>query len=449
MSDPYDVVGIGIGPFDLGLAALLDGVEDVDALFLEQEESFGWHEGMLIDGATLEVPFLADLVTMADPTSPHSYLNYLKEQGRLYEFYFYETFQIPREEYNAYCKWVAEHLGSCRFGRRVTRVADDGDAFLVEARDPETGEQQRYRARNVVSGIGSRPHVPPGLRGHPDEDVFHSARYMDRRERCLDATGITVVGSGQSAAEVFLDLLRAQSGNDYRLDWLTRSEGFFPMEYSKLGLQHFTPEYVDYFYDLPEETKSDLLAEQDLLYKGIDPGTSEEIYDLLYERSIGSSPEVGMLANAEVRGIDALEDGGYRLRCEQRQEGVRFDHESEVVVLATGYRRPFPAFLVPIEDRIETTDGQPAVRRDYRLETEGLPGEVFVQNAEIRTHGVGTPDLGLGCHRNAVIANAICGREVYPVGEDTVFQDFSAEQFANHAPASVLDEPRAPLTRED
>ncbi len=31
---------------------------------------------------------------------------------------------------------------------------------------------------------------------------------------------------------------------DYRLDWLTRSEGFFPMEYSKLGLQHFTPEYT-------------------------------------------------------------------------------------------------------------------------------------------------------------------------------------------------------------
>lgn len=447
MSELYDVVGVGLGPFNLGLAALLDEVEGIDPLFLERKEAFGWHEGMLIEGATLEVPFLADLVTMADPTSPHSYLNYLHERDRLYEFYFYETFQIPREEYDAYCGWVADRLDSCQFSREVDRITEDGDAFLVEAHDPETGEKERYRAKNVVSGIGSRPHVPEGLGGHSEEDVFHSACYMDRRERCLAADGITVVGSGQSAAEIFLDLLRTQPEHDYRLDWLTRSAGFFPMEYSKLGLQHFTPEYIDYFYDLPRETREGLLPEQDLLYKGIDPGTSEAIYDLLYERSVGDAPDVGMLANAEVREIDGAGDR-YRLRCEQREEETRFVHETEVVALATGYRRPFPSFFEPIADRIETERGLD-VTRDYRLKTGDLPGEIFVQNAEVHTHGVGTPDLGLGCHRNAVIVNALCDREVYPVGEDTVFQDFSVEQFAEHAPARVLDEPHTPLTRED
>jgi lysine N6-hydroxylase len=72
MSEPRvrDVVGIGLGPFNLGLAALLDGApEDVDAAFLERDAEFAWHEGMLIEGTTLEVPFLADLVTLADPTS--------------------------------------------------------------------------------------------------------------------------------------------------------------------------------------------------------------------------------------------------------------------------------------------------------------------------------------------------------------------------------------------
>ena len=54
------------------------------------------------------------------------------------------------------------------------------------------------------------------------------------------------------------------------------------------------------------------------------------------------------------------------------------------------------------------------VELDYRLRLrDGSPSTLFVQNAELHTHGVGAPDLGLGAHRNAVIANALCGREVY------------------------------------
>ncbi len=48
------------------------------------------------------------------------------------------------------------------------------------------------------------------------------------------------------------------------------------------------------------------MPEQGLLYKGIDPETSEEIYDMLYERSIGDAdPDVGMLAMTEVEDIEA------------------------------------------------------------------------------------------------------------------------------------------------
>ena len=35
---------------------------------------------------------MSDLVTLADPTSPYSFLNYLKEKGRLYSFYIRENF---------------------------------------------------------------------------------------------------------------------------------------------------------------------------------------------------------------------------------------------------------------------------------------------------------------------------------------------------------------------
>ncbi|RDZ34199.1 MULTISPECIES: lysine N(6)-hydroxylase/L-ornithine N(5)-oxygenase family protein [unclassified Haloferax] len=439
MSEPRvrDVVGIGLGPFNLGLAALLDGApEDVDAAFLERDAEFAWHEGMLIEGTTLEVPFLADLVTLADPTSPHSYLNYLRETGRVYEFYFYETFQIPRREYNDYLRWVADRLDACRFEREVTEVRwdDREEWYAVTARNPDTGDRFEYRAENLALGIGSRPHVPEHLRGHPTEDVFHTARYRGSRERVVEADTVTVVGSGQSAAEVFQDLLERQPDHGYRLDWLTRSDGFFPMEYSKLGLQHFTPEYERYVYDLPQAVKDDLIPNQDLLYKGIDPETSAEIYDLLYRRSIGGrDPDVGLFAMTEVRDIEAVGDA-YALDCHQWQAEESFVHESEVVILGTGYERPIPAFLEPLEDAIDWDEqGRFGVTEDHRLAVDA-PGDVFLQNAEVHTHGVGVPDLGLGCYRNAKFVNRLVGREVYPDDDDTVFQDFSVAQFLDHAP---------------
>ncbi|WP_082837990.1 lysine N(6)-hydroxylase/L-ornithine N(5)-oxygenase family protein [Haladaptatus sp. R4] len=437
MTDSYDVVGVALGPFNLGLAALLDDT-DCDALFLEQKPEFEWHGGMLIEDATLEVPFLADLVTLADPTSEYSYLNYLRETDRLYEFYFYETFQVPRREYDDYCKWVADALESTAFSRRVTDVRyDDADeVFHVTARDPKSGETVECEADDVVVGVGSVPHVPEELQGHPESDVFHTASYLDRRERCLDAEAITVVGSGQSAAEVFLDLLKRQPEAGYRLDWFTRSDGFFPMEYSKLGLQHFTPEYTEYFYDLPQERKDSILPEQDLLYKGIDPETSEEIYDLLYERSIGDSdPDVGMLAMTEVENIEEAGDG-YLLTCEQRQTGERFAHGSDVVVLGTGYHRPQSPFLAGIEDRIaRDAKGRLRVAENYEIEFDGA-GRLFVQNPGLHSHGVGSPDLGLCCQRNAVIIESLLGEERYPTDEDTVFQDFSVERFCEKSPDS-------------
>ncbi|WP_137290995.1 lysine N(6)-hydroxylase/L-ornithine N(5)-oxygenase family protein [Natronorubrum halophilum] len=489
----YDVLGVGLGPFNLGLAALLDGDGlDLDAVFLEREPEFAWHEGMLIEGATLEVPFLADLVTMADPTSRYSFLNYLRERDRIYEFYFYETFQIPRQEYDDYLRWVAERVSATQFSREVTSVdyveavadsntadAADTGTFVVEAVDPETGRRYRYRADDLVMGVGSRPAVPEFAREYADptvggdggedsdERVFHTASYLERRDAVLEADSITVVGSGQSAAEVVLDLLECQSAHDFRLDWLTRSEGFFPMEYSKLGLQHFTPEYARYFYDLPQSRKDDLLTDQDLLYKGIDVETSERIYDTLYERSIGDrEPDFGMLATTEVANVERA-DGSYWLECEQRHQERAFALETDAVIFGTGYHRPTPTFLEPIADRIAFDErGRFRIGEAYRLEgefgsddsgadhpdaadgTSAAGGRIFVQNAEVHTHGVGAPDLGLGCYRNSVIVARLAGREVYPIDRNTVFQDFDVDKFADHAPVRTDGVRSNPLETE-
>lgn len=429
-SRDHDVIGIGIGPFNLGLAALADQVGGLDAVFFDARPSFSWHPGLMLEGTTLQVPFLADLVTMADPTNPWSFLNYLHRRGRLFRFFFYERFLVPRAEFDAYCRWVAESLTSCRFGHRVRSVRPDGPRWIVEVE--HDGAVEEHAATHVVMGVGTAPYVPPFAEGRSTSTMFHSSEYLAHRDEVLAASSVTVVGSGQSAGEVFCDLLSQQGTTGARLDWFTRSRGFLPMEYSKLGLEHFSPEYTRYFHGLDADRRDGIRSGQDLLYKGLSAETSARIYDLLYERTVdGDDPAVGYRSSCEVTGVRS-DGAGWELSMRHRDAVGDFCHRSDVVVLATGYR-PRP---LPIVDGVVATDGagRPVIELDYRVRrADGVASTLFVQNAELHTHGVGAPDLTLGAHRNAVILNEICGKEIHPVRERNVFQSFGLPETAKAA----------------
>ncbi|WP_241564010.1 lysine N(6)-hydroxylase/L-ornithine N(5)-oxygenase family protein [Nonomuraea polychroma] len=445
----YDLVGVGIGPFNLSLAALCDGVPEVRALFLDGKRAFSWHPGLLMEGTVLQVPFLADLVTMADPTSPWSYLNYLRRHDRMFPFFFSERFHIPRREYDHYCRWVAERLPSCRFDAQVTALEWDEEAaaFAVTYRSA-AGAVTRVLARKVVLGVGTEPVVPEPLRpllaeAHAGR-VLHSAGYRAHRDRLAAAPDVTVIGAGQSGAEVVLDLLR--SGGPF-VRWLARTPAFAPMEYSKIGLEHFTPDYIRYFRGLPEAERERLVREQWQLYKGVSSETLADIHDELYERTIGGAeppaalhPGVEVVAAAVTTTGDA---GGYTLTCRHSPQDAVFEIRTSAVVAATGYAAARPAFLEPLSDLVDW-DGKGRYQVDggYRVALDPrVSGELYVQNAEMHTHGVGAPDLTLGAWRAATILNAVAGRTVLPVPERVAWTTFGSPSAPE---ASGLPEPAAP-----
>ncbi|GAB7191944.1 SidA/IucD/PvdA family monooxygenase [Kineococcus sp. NUM-3379] len=410
----HDLLGVGLGPFGLSLAALADGVPELDAVFLDQRPEFSWHPGLLLEGATLQVPFLADLVTLVDPTSRWSYLSYLRERGRLFRFYLAERFQVPRAEYDDYLRWAAASLPGCRFGTRVDAVSWDAglEAFRVTVTDVVTRRSRECAARSVVLSVGTEPVVPQAFSGLQGKRVVHAAEYLPSRPALLEAPSVTVVGSGQSGAEVFLDLLRAQPGTGQSLRWLTRTPAFAPMEYSKLGLEHFTPDYAEFFRGLPEGTRDGLLPEQWQLYKGISATTIAEVYDLLYERTVGGR-HVDAVLQPGVAVESARADGeGYVLSCRHVQQDRGFDVATGAVVLATGYAARRPALLEPLREVLDTdARGRYRVDGEHRVALR-VPGALYVQNAETHTHGVGAPDLGLGAWRSARILSAVTGRDL-------------------------------------
>ncbi|MFG2922362.1 lysine N(6)-hydroxylase/L-ornithine N(5)-oxygenase family protein [Streptomyces sp. NPDC048305] len=416
----YDFIGIGLGPFNLGLACLTEHVDELNGVFLESKPDFEWHSGMFLEGAHLQTPFMSDLVTMADPTSPYSFLNYLKERGRLYSFYIRENFYPLRTEYNDYCRWAAAKLSSIRFNQTVQSVTyDEGDGLYTV----RTGGAA-FRARSLVLGTGTPPHVPEACRGLGG-DFLHNSRYLQEKASLQAKRSITLVGSGQSAAEIYQDLLSEIDVHGYRLNWVTRSPRFFPLEYTKLTLEMTSPEYVDYFHALPEDTRYRLESGQKGLFKGIDGELIDSIFDLLYQKNLAGPVPTRLLTNSSLNSARYEESTGtYTLGLRQEEQGRDYEIDTEGLILATGYRYTTPAFLEPVTDRIRHDGrGRFDVARNYSIDTTGHG--IFLQNAGVHTHSITSPDLGMGAYRNAYIIGELLGRPYYPVEKSVAFQEFA------------------------
>ncbi|MFI9819224.1 lysine N(6)-hydroxylase/L-ornithine N(5)-oxygenase family protein [Streptomyces sp. NPDC052013] len=413
----YDFVGIGLGPFNLGLACLTEPIDELTGVFLESKPDFEWHAGMFLDGAHLQTPFMSDLVTLADPTSPYSFLNYLKEKGRLYSFYIRENFYPLRVEYDDYCRWAANKLRNVRFSTTVTEVTYDGDVYVVETATGET-----FRARHLVLGTGTPPHIPDACAGLGG-DFIHNSRYVQHKAELQKKKSITLVGSGQSAAEIYYDLLSEIDVHGYRLNWVTRSPRFFPLEYTKLTLEMTSPEYIDYYHALPEQTRYRLTTQQKGLFKGIDGDLINEIFDLLYQKNLGGPVPTRLLTNSALTGA-RYENGTYTLAFHQEEQGKDFELDSEGLILATGYKYVEPEFLKPVRDRLRyDSQGNFDVARNYAVDVTGRG--IFLQNAGVHTHSITSPDLGMGAYRNSYIIRELLGTEYYPVEKTIAFQEFS------------------------
>ncbi|MER7172924.1 lysine N(6)-hydroxylase/L-ornithine N(5)-oxygenase family protein [Streptomyces mesophilus] len=441
--EPQDLVGIGIGPSNLSLAALAHPLTELRTAFYEQRPGFHWHPGLLIEGATLQVPFLADLVTLADPTSPWSFLNYQREQERLFPFYFAEKFHIQRSEYDAYCRWVSGQLPGLHFGHQVDAVRWNPERSLFEVdftqldAEGEAEALGRTYTRNVVLGVGTAPYVPQTLRPLvevPGVPVIHAADYLAARDTLLAAEHVTVIGSGQSGAEIFLDLLKARPAGAEKIHWLARTEAFAPMEYSKLGLEHFTPDYTGYFHALPEAVRDRLVPAQWQLHKGIDTDTIAAIHEELYRRTLGGGwPDATLTPGVTVRTAGRVGATKVELHLEHAQQGTRSRLTTDAVVLATGYReRPLDQMLAGLDSYMRR-DGsaRPRISEDHRLLLDpSVTGSVYVQNAERHTHGVGAPDLGLMAWRSASILNTLTGNQPYVLPKRTAFTTFGLDPAA-------------------
>ena len=429
LTESYDFIAIGVGPMNLGLACLTEPIKELNGIFLDQRSHFDWHPGMLLQDTTLQIPFIADLVTLADPTSPFSFLKYLKEQGRIYSFYIRENFLVLRNEFNLYCQWAISKLRNIYFDTEVVGItySKEQNGYAVSTRSTRTGECQIFYSKKLILGTGHQPYIPHCCK-NIGQYAIHSSSYLNHKPQLQAKKSITIIGSGQSAAEIFYDLLQDIDTAGYELHWITRSPRFFPLEYSKLTLEMTSPEYVDYFFDLPAEKKDFLNQHQKHLYKGINQELIANIFDLIYTKKLTHTVNIGLRTNCEVQDVQhdtALEK--LYLDIHQTEQDKHYSHQTEGLILATGYSYRLPKFVEGIRDRIRwDKKGRYAVHRNYTIDHDGT--DIFVQNAELHTHGFVSPDLGMASYRNSYIIRELTGTEYYPIESRISTQTFGVSE---------------------
>lgn len=228
-AETLDLLCIGFGPASLAIAITLHDAFSPTSpgtkpktLFLEKQPQFAWHAGMQLPGAKMQISFMKDLATPRDPRSKFTFTNYLFTQGRLNQFINLGTFLPTRVEYEDYLRWCARHFereGKVAYGMEVQSVSPSSHSpsgkvtsWEVSARDA-SGNVVVRKAKHIVIAVGGKPVIPACMQGL--KHVAHSSQFattignIEERERGLERgrkPKFAVVGSGQSAAEIFNDL---------------------------------------------------------------------------------------------------------------------------------------------------------------------------------------------------------------------------------------------------
>lgn len=394
--EQVDILGVGFGPANLSLAIAVQELNEsrpaekrLTARFVDTKPRFGWHNGMLLPGTTMQISFLKDLVSLRTPTSRFTFVNYLHEQGRLSDFINLKTFFPTRREFHGYLCWAANRIDiPVAYSTRATRIDWRADRFEVALESADDVARTTVTARNVVIGAGIQPVLPQGI--EPGARVFHNHELLSGLAGLPSRPHgrFLVVGSGQSAAEVAAYL--HDSYPDAEIHASFRRFGYTPSDDTPYANRIFDPEAVDEFYTAPPELKQQLLDYHWLTnYSAVDADLIRDLFQREYDENIRDARR---LIVHRVTGIEELSEDATGVTATIRDLGDRGSTTIEVdaAVFATGFRSAdVRGMLGPSVDGSSAFEGDlPIVGRDYRLRLPDVSQRVFLNGGVQHSHGL-------------------------------------------------------------
>ncbi|APA12652.1 hypothetical protein SS1G_03696 [Sclerotinia sclerotiorum 1980 UF-70] len=463
-SESLDLVCVGFGPASLAIAIALhdayskSSLPPPKVLFLERQPEFAWHAGMQLPGARMQISFLKDLATPRDPRSKFTFINYLHCKGRLNTFINLSTFLPSRMEYEDYLRWCASHFekeGCVKYGANVESVvpsspsAEDGKipSFTISSSSP-SGELITHSARHVVIAVGGKPIIPPVLQNKPC--VLHSSQFATnigkieklQKER-RKPLRFAVIGSGQSAAEIYNDLWERfgeETGVTVKL--LVKGQSLRPSDDSPFVNEIFDPDRVTPHYNRPSHLRAaGIVLDRATNYGVVRLELLEHLYEKLYIQRIkcertGAEPRAAIIINRRVTSATASpSQDSLRLKIvtEDGDEKVEEELDVDYIFTATGYRRDAHVSILEGCEELATGEGSDvkgenglvkgkwAVGRDYRVKmVEGRvqnEAGIWLQGCNESTHGLSDSLLSILAIRGGELVESMFGEQLAQAGK--------------------------------
>ncbi|KAH9484357.1 L-ornithine N(5)-monooxygenase [Psilocybe cubensis] len=413
-----DLVGLGFGPANIAIAGALteqwaaeqDGVPFPvkNVLFIEKYTHFRWHPGMLLPDAKMQISFMKDLATLRNPKSPYTFLSYLHSQGRLVSFINRGSTIPSRKEYSDYLSWASSQVQAngvkVLFGHEIIAIDDSPEnTIAIRYRNLATGEESVVRAKNIVIAPGGDPKVPSVLAhiaNHPH--ALHSSDYATSISKILETVSgtsrplrVAVIGSGQSAAEVTMDLRNRlnniPSTSRHQVDMLIRKGALKPSDDSPFANEIFDPVSTDaHFSTSSRQLREMKLAEYKLTNYGVvNPRTLENLYEIIYGQRLDADI-THRLGDQGVR--DALINiKPYTFISEIKVEGSSKDAPDAGLLLSSDMKAQVdgtkPVFSIRTQNVIDLTEEE--VKYDAIVYATGYERRTWVnllKHSDIAVH---------------------------------------------------------------
>lgn len=406
----YDLLGIGIGPFNLSLAALLKKAHGLKSLFLDQKPGFKWYPELMFNDAVMQTSYMKDLVTPVDPTSPYSYLNYLVQKGLFYAFINTNRKAITRIEFDQYCSWVSQQLEeSLHFNSPVREVSFNKDRFLIKT------DNESFSAANLSVATGLKNRIPSCAEKFLGKNVFHAMSGqltdLDLREK-----QVLIIGGGQTGVEVFRNAIKGKWGRVKSLKLISRRKNLEPLDESPFTNEFFSPSYVNQFFDLDQKTKDSIVKSQKLASDGNTPDYLEKLYNDIYQiKYVMNDPLDFQILPC--RNFAALEvhEGAYMANIQNIFTKEEENHKADIIILSTGFINSVPAILNPILPQLSfDNEGRFMINKNFDLIWKGpQTNKIYALNFGRHNHGISEPQTSLMAWRSATIVNDLTGNEIY------------------------------------
>ena len=436
MNAIYDMVGIGFGPSNLALAAIVDEqqTDNISAIFLEKKSDFNWHANMLLDGAEMQISFLKDIATLRNPSSPFTFLNYLHNVGRLDLFTNLRNFYPSRIEFNDYFRWVADQL------KKYVKYSCDVIDIIPYEGDPHNVLEIIYQecdaennvivssllARNIIVATGGEAKIPQNVKINTDSQrIWHASHYLEKINQYKSSANhkyhFCVIGSGQSAAEITYDL--HQSFPSSTVMCMYSGFGLKVSDDSEFINELFLPASVDLFYKASEDIRKKINeAHRDTNYAVVDAELIQKLYRIKYEETVTGKQRLQFNRFSTIESVTET-DLDVEIEFTNSLAKSMLNHlHVDALILATGYTHSIPPFVLRnlVEYFRLTPSGLPSVTRHHQIETVSqFKAGIFLQGYNQHSHGLSDTLLSVSSIRAKDIFDQIVYKDK---GKDKIYQ---------------------------